>query len=244
MKFIKKFEKDTEYVSYRNGKGYIKPNVSLSRDTKEVHYNYPIWDANGHEYVDLGLPSGTLWATCNVAATKPTAPGFYFQWGDTQGYNDDQVGKNKQFTWADYKFSINGSDTKFSKYKTTGATLDLEDDVAHFIMRGDWHMPSQEQISELLSNTTKQWTTLSDGVKAVNGFSFASKNDKSKSIFIPAAGSASEGSLRDAGSNGYIWSSILSGNVGYGEGLSFSSSILTNISGFRYVGFSVRGVLG
>lgn len=244
MKFIKVFDKNNDYLSYRNGKGYTKPNVSLSRDTKEVHYNYPIWDANGHDYVDLVLPSGTLWATCNVAATKPSAAGFYFQWGDTQGYNAGQVGKNKQFNWADYKFSINGSDTNFSKYTTKNVTLDLEDDVAHFIMRGDWHIPSQEQISELLSNTTKQWTTLADGSKSVNGFSFASKKDASKSIFIPAAGSANNGSVTGIGSNGYIWSSTLSNNVGNGEGLSFSSNILTNISGFRYVGFSIRGVLG
>ena len=47
---------------------------------------------NGYDYVDLELPSGTIWATCNVGATKPSEPGLYFQWGDTQGYTAAQVG--------------------------------------------------------------------------------------------------------------------------------------------------------
>lgn len=50
---------------------------------------------NGYEYVDLGLPSGTLWATCNVGASKPSDYGLYFQWGDTIGYPKDQIGKDK-----------------------------------------------------------------------------------------------------------------------------------------------------
>ena len=51
---------------------------------------------NGYDYVDLGLPSGTLWATCNVGASKPSELGLYFQWGDTKGYKEDQVGMEKR----------------------------------------------------------------------------------------------------------------------------------------------------
>ena len=109
---------------------------------------------NGFEYVDLGLPSGTLWATMNVGASKPSDFGLYFQWGDTQGYTAAQVGKDKQFTWNDYKFSIDGSSSNFSKYTTTGARLDLEDDAAHANMGGSWHMPTPEQCQELIDNTT------------------------------------------------------------------------------------------
>ena len=67
---------------------------------------------NGYEYVDLELPSGTLWATCNVGANKPTDGGLYFQWGDTKDCTNEQVGKGKQFRWANYKQSINGSHSK------------------------------------------------------------------------------------------------------------------------------------
>ena len=93
-------------------------------------------NSNGHPYVDLGLPSGTLWATMNVGAKKPTESGLYFQWGDTIGYTKKQISKDKQFIWKNYKYSINGSDENFSKYTTTGDTLELEDDAAHVHMGG------------------------------------------------------------------------------------------------------------
>ena len=101
-------------------------------------------DFNGHDYVDLGLPSGTLWATCNVGASKASDYGLYFQWGDTQGYTAGQVGYGegqKKFAddWNDYKF---GASPNFTKYTSTGATLDLEDDAANASMGGDWHMPT------------------------------------------------------------------------------------------------------
>ena len=61
---------------------------------------------NGYDYVDLELPSGTKWATMNVGASKASDVGLYFQWGDTSGYTADQVGKDKQFNWTNYEFSI------------------------------------------------------------------------------------------------------------------------------------------
>ena len=197
---------------------------------------------NGFNFVDFGLPSGTLWATANVGASKPSDYGLYFQWGDVKGYTPDQVGKDKQFVWDDYKLSINGSSSNFSKYKTTGVTLDLEDDAAHVNMGGDWHMPSPEQIQELIDNTTSTWTK-QDGV---NGRLFTSKKDVSKTIFIPAAGFAWDGSIDLSGSYGYVWSSMLSTNkVMFGQNLYFcSGNVGLYDSGYRYFGFSVRGVIG
>lgn len=197
---------------------------------------------NEHPYVDLGLPSGTLWATCNVGASKPSDYGMYFQWGDTSGYTAEQVGKDKQFNWADYKWSIDGSDTNFSKYTTTGATLELEDDAAHANMGGDWHMPTPTQINELLNNTTNTWTTQN----GVNGRLFTSKTDASKSIFVPAAGDAWEGSIHLSGDYGSVWSSMLSAyDVVGGQSLYFSSggAHLGNGGSSRDNGFSVRGVI-
>ena len=66
---------------------------------------------NGFDYIDLGLPSGTLWAACNVGASKPSDAGLYFQWGDTKGYTKEQVGTGngqKKFFWTDYKWNPNG----------------------------------------------------------------------------------------------------------------------------------------
>ena len=198
--------------------------------------------------MDLGLPSGTLWATCNVGASKPTDYGLYFQWGDTVGYTADQVGTGegkKKFAedWSDYKWNPSGDGETFTKYTTTGATLELEDDAAHKNMGGDWHMPTPTQISELINtaNTTSTWTTR-DGV---NGRLFTSKRDDSKSIFIPAEGGAWDGSVQGSGDYGGVWSSMLgTGNVNAGQDLYFDSGDVDLVNGDRYGGLSVRGVVG
>lgn len=116
---------------------------------------------NGHEYVDLGLPSGTLWATMNVGATKETDYGLYFAWGETEGYTAEQVGVDKQFSWADYKFNPSGDGATFTKYTSTDnkVVLDAEDDAAAVNMGGDWHMPNREQCIELFKGTTNGFVT-------------------------------------------------------------------------------------
>ena len=196
---------------------------------------------NGYDYVDLGLPSGTLWATMNVGASKPSGFGLYFQWGDIQGYTAEQVGKDKQFTWDDYKWTRDGSDTSFSKYIKEGATLELEDDAAHVNMGGIWHMPTPDQISELINNTTSEWAT-KDGVK---GTTFTSKKDKSKSIFIPATGMVWDGSLYFSGIDGFVWSSMIDTNfVLSGQFLYFDKGRTFTSYHTRSYGLSARGVIG
>ena len=210
-------------------------------------------NTNGFSYVDLGLPSGTLWATCNVGADKPSDFGLYFQWGDTVGYSNHQIGLGdgqKKFAsdWSDYKWLRNDAFTNyrnaFIKYRNSGHILDildLEDDAANVHMGGSWHIPTPSQIQELIDNTTTSWAT-QDGV---NGRLFTSKTDTSKSIFIPAAGYAWDGSIHYSGDNGYVWSSMLSSsNVDFGQNLSFGSDdAYLGGYGNRCGGFSVRGVL-
>ena len=195
---------------------------------------------NGFDYVDLGLPSKTLWAAMNVGALKPSDYGLYFQWGDVRGFTKGQIGRDKAFSWSDYKFSLDGSFSNFSKYTTAGESLELADDAANANMGGSWHMPSPTQLEELTANTTSTWTT-QDGV---NGRLFTSKKN-GKSIFIPAAGTAWDGSLGSSGGFGGVWSSVLSsGSVDYGQYLNFYSGDAGLLSGSRDSGFSVRGVLG
>ena len=199
---------------------------------------------NGYDYVDLGLPSGTLWATMNVGASKPSEFGKYFQWGDTKGYTKDQVGRSdgkKKFAldWSDYKWGVAPN---FTKYKAYGATLELEDEAACANMGGDWHMPRPTQIQELIDNTTSEWTEQDD----VKGRLFTSKKEMSKSIFIPAAGIAWEGSVKGSGDGGLIWTSMLNmGGVGNGQILGCCSD---SVSLFCYVGrfdgLPIRGVIG
>ena len=181
----------------------------------------------------------------NVGASKPFDTGLYFQWGDTVGYTADQVGTGsgqKKFAsdWSDYKW-YDTNKKALTKYTTEGATLELEDDAANVNMGGDWHMPTPQQISELLSNTTNTWTTQ----YGVNGRLFTSKTDNSKSIFIPAAGNAWDSSVGNRGRRGYVWSSMLSSsNVIYGQYLTFVSISAGLYNSGRYYGRSVRGVLG
>ena len=192
---------------------------------------------NDFKFIDLGLPSGTLWAATNVGAQKPTESGLYFSWADVQGYTAEQVGKDKQFSCDDYKF---GDYPNFTKYANADEALNLEDDAAHVHMGGDWHIPTPEQVEELINNTTSTWTT-QDGV---NGRLFTSKKN-GKSIFIPAAGYAWDGSLYDSGDVGVVWSSVLSaGSVDGGQSLGFGSDGANLNNYYRYGGFSVRGVLG
>lgn len=163
--YIKLFNNHNEYTAFTQTEDFVKPNVSHCITENEMHYN-PI-NANGHAYVNLGLPSGTLWATMNIGANSETDYGFYFQWGDINGYTAEQVTgspQEKAFSWADYKYA-NGRYNKLTKYcnkATYGndgftdnlTTLELSDDAARANWGGDWEIPSKEQIRELISGTT------------------------------------------------------------------------------------------
>lgn len=213
--------------------------LNKQKETKTIIPGQKI-NVNGYEYVDLGLPSGTLWATCNVGASKPSDYGMYFQWGDIIGYSKEQVGKDKQFSESCYKWSINGSHSNFNKYIDLCSTLDLEDDAAHINMKGDWHMPTPNQIQELI-DYTKSVLTIQDDVM---GMKFASKNGKS--IFIPMAGEAWEGKVDDIGIYGYIWASAVSPIRNfYAQYLYFDVwEPKLYFGSNRCIGYPIRGVIG
>lgn len=157
-----------------------------------------------HAWVDLGLPSGTLWATCNVGAVMPYENGYYFAWGETQ--------PKSYYGWGTYKY-CNGSEktlTKYcysSNYGYDGFTDNLTilqsgDDAATINWGNDWHTPTTEQWWELIVNTTSAWTTQ-------NGIYGKVFYGGGQSLFLPAAGSRDEYSLQNAGSSGSYWSSSL-----------------------------------
>ena len=184
----------------------------------------------------------------NVGADKPSDYGMYFQWGDTKGYTKEQLEtgeEQKKFAqnWNDYKWRLSGdsdSNVAFTKYTTTGATLELKDDAAHVHMGGDWHIPAPTQIQELIDNTTSTWTTLDD----VSGMTFTSKNDASKSIFVPAAGVAWDSSLGFSGNYGSIWVSMLSmSSVVNSQFLDCGPGSVSLKNDYRRSGRSIRGVI-
>lgn len=196
---------------------------------------------NGHEYIDLGLLSGTLWAKCNVGAEKESDYGGYYQWGGTEDFANTE-----KCDWSTYPHGIGSKSLTKYNIKVSCGTIDskteleLSDDVAHQIMGGDWHMPSIEQLQELLRNTISEWTTV-DGVK---GRRFTSKFN-GQSIFIPAAGWRDGRALNLVGYYCSLWSSLLyQTNPSNAYYLSFNSDYCDLSYYYRYYGQSVRGVIG
>lgn len=192
----------------------------------------------GHKYVDLGLPSGLKWATCNVGATKPEEYGDYFAWGE--------VKRKTEYNWSTYKYvEKDGKLTKYcsdSSYGKDGFTdskivLDPEDDAATVNWGGNWRMPTYKEMGELIEKCTWIWTTQN----GVRGYKVVGPNGNS--IFLPAAGFRSGTSLLSAGSYGDYWSSSLySSNPRYAYRVYFSSSCMYRDFSDRYYGFVVRPV--
>ena len=191
---------------------------------------------NGHEYVDLGLSSGTKWATCNVGASKPDEYGGYYAWGETTEKDD--------YTWETYKW-CNGDEHSLTKYCTDSyygkidnrTVLAPEDDVAHVKWGGTWRMPTIEEIKELLNECSWQWTNR----RGVDGYRVIGPNGKS--IFLPAAGYRFWSEAYNGGSLGYYWSSSLySDNSNNACCLNFFSFGHDWNDGGRHGGHSVRPV--
>ena len=163
-------------------------------------------------YVDLGLPSGTLWATCNVGAEAPEDYGDYFAWGDTQpkdfyGWDTYQYGGFYEGEWGEFYGKLtkycNSSYFGYNGFTDNLTTLLPEDDAATTNWGSDWRMPTKEEWQELYNNTTVTWTTQN----GVNGRLFTASNGNS--FFLPAAGYRYSSYLGSAGSYGYYWSSSL-----------------------------------
>ncbi len=194
-----------------------------------------------HEYVDLGLSSGTLWATCNVGANSPEEFGDYFAWGEISPKNN--------YTWSTYKY-CNGDEYSLTKYCTDSeygvvdnkTTLELSDDAAHVNWGGSWRMPTRDEIKELVNECMWIWTEKIDvNGYAVNGYRVVGPNDRS--IFLPAAGGRDGSSLINAGASGYSWSSSLyEGDPHDAYGLYFYLDYHDWSYYYRCCGLSVRPV--
>ena len=207
--------------------------------------------AQAQDYVDLGLPSGTKWATCNLGASKPSDYGDYYAWGETE--------PKAEYTWATYKWMQTGQPdwkhiTKytFADGKTEGiwydasgnfigdgkTTLEAADDAATQKLGSPWRMPTDDEIKELLDNCTWTWTTR-DGK---NGYEVKSKKN-GNTIFLPAAGYRRSSELYVAGSWGVYWSSSLrAASSDDARGLRFGSGVHDWNYLDRCYGFTVRPV--
>lgn len=194
-----------------------------------------------YEWVDLGLPSGLKWAAWNVGATKPEEFGLYFAWGETQGYTG--ITDEKKYTWADYKWSSDAQGTTMTKYNATDGLTTLEaSDDATYATDSSCRMPTSGECVELTANTTSEWVDDYIGT-GVAGRIFTS-NVNGNSIFVPAAGYCSVGSVFGVGQRGPLWSSSLySSDVRDAYSLVFDSSIVGVGSDYdRGYAFPIRAV--
>ncbi len=194
-----------------------------------------------HEWVDLGLPSGTLWATCNVGADNPEDYGDYFAWGETT--------PKDVYNWSTYKW-CNGTYKTLTKYCTRSdygtvdkkTELDPEDDAAYVNWGSSWRMPTLDQQTELLTKCTWTWTTHN----GVNGRQVTGPNGNS--LFFPAVGYRFDSSLDGAGRYGSYWSRALyssyPGYPGYAimYSVGFDSEDVSWSYSDRYYGSTVRAV--
>ena len=189
---------------------------------------------NGHKYVDLGLPSGLKWATCNVGATTPEEYGNYFAWGETTPKHN--------YVWGTYKFNPSGDGKTFTKYTTGKKTvLDAEDDAATANWGASWRMPTDAEWTELLENCTIKYESRS----SVDVFRITSKNN-SATIFLPAAGLKEGSSTAFDDWRGYYWSSSLRTDSS-AKDMEFDDRAIpymaTMISCYRCYGLTVRPVI-
>ena len=174
---------------------------------------------NGHEYVDLGLPSGLKWATCNVGANKPEDYGNYYAWGET---STKSLYTSNSKTYGKQMYDIKGN----SQY-----------DAARANWGGTWRLPTKAELEELNNKCTWKWTT-QNGVK---GYKVTGPNGNS--IFLPAAGYRYGSSLKEAGEGGFYWSSTPEENDShYVYYLGFGCIGHNLDDDRRYFGMSVRPV--
>lgn len=239
MKHLNLFNSNSEYELHKNSSQYVTPEVSFIEETNTIFY---VPKQELYEFVDLGLPSGTKWASCNIGAENPEDFGLYFAWGETEGYSG--ITDTKKFNWSDYKW-CSGSISTLTKYNNKSSygvvdnltTLELSDDAA-YQNDNTCRMPTKDECQELLNNTTSTWETLN----GVNGRRITSKTN-SNSIFVPTTGYCYKGSVTNAGSNGYYWSSSSNeSKLGDGHALCFSPGNMNMGNGSRCNGFSIRPV--
>ena len=191
-------------------------------------------------WVDLGLPSGVLWAECNVGATAPEESGEYFAWSE--------IATKDAYNWITYCYCTVEWDrslstlTKYNTSTTYGTpdsllTLVSDDDAATAILGDGARTPTKEEWQELMDKTSVEWTTIND----VNGRKFTAANGNS--IFLPAAGYRPGYALVYADSRGYYWSaSLYTDEPSCAWEIGFYSTGQSMGDAGRYNGLPVRAV--
>ena len=178
---------------------------------------------NGHKFVDLGLPSGTLWAETNIGASTPYEDGDYFAWAETKPKS---------------RYSLDNQKSNVNKYKDGKTTLDAADDAATANWGSSCRMPTTTEMKELKDKCTWTWKSNYNGASG-----YLVKGSNGNSIFLPATGLRDEEDFVFHGTEGNYWSSQTLKIGKYGaEHLSFSNDDFDILYSNSYMGYTVRPV--
>ena len=183
--------------------------------------------------VDLGLPSGVLWASCNIGASLPSEVGNYYAWGENE--SKDAYG------WETYKL-CRGSYNSIYKYTEVDgkSVLEAQDDVATVQLGSEWRLPTQEEMTELINSCKWTWESQNGQL----GWLVTGKNGNS--IFLPAAGAASSYRIAGVGELGRYWTATRDESNYSAYNLRFKDGreTIQVVDDTRFYGRSVRAVCG
>ena len=187
------------YKNFARGSAYY---MQATWDGSTLNFSNEFCPDGNHPHaIDLGLPSGTKWACCNIGANSPSECGDYFAWGETT--------PKTNFTLTNYKWYSGGDDHNITKYCSNSdygvvdniIGLQPEDDAAYVNWGPKWLMPGTAQMNELLGNCTSEWTK----VNGMYGYIFKS-NINNAAVFFPAVGWYNKTGLEEIEASGIYWS--------------------------------------
>ena len=224
---------------------------SVTFETNKSGLDDGVYLINGHKFVDLGLPSGLLWAEANIGAETAYDDGDYYAWGETSSKNEYTLDNYKHYTvdtiynelYETYSYT-----EYYTKYNETDrkTVLDKEDDAAYVNWGASCRMPTYDEWCELTNSDNCIWVWVSrtnSSGEMINCYKVVSKKNNNI-IYLPASGYRYESYLYNHGSLGSCWSSTL-----YSNYTSYACSLYFNSGGFgsdgdyrRYVGHTVRPV--
>ena len=214
--------------------------VRVTLEKEDVHHKVQLWE------------NGPCWATTNIGADKRWESGYYFWWGDTVGYEEENAqwvatdGSSSNFLFCETNtptYSKTIATLKSEGWITADEILAPEHDAAHVHWGGSWRMPTKQELDDLNSKCDWTWTTVNNA----QGYVIKGKGVyASASIFLPCAGYVGRGSscVSFYGSYAYYWSSVPNSHSYYAWCLDFvKGSHGTRVCG-RFAGHSVRPVQG
>lgn len=223
--------KDPDHASFL--KGYYKSVHKVNVGESKQQLSAPKPSCDKDDRVDLGLPSGILWASCNIGASSPSEIGDYFAWGEKE--SKDAYG------WETYRLCRGSYDSIFKYTKTDGkSVLESQDDVAKSVLGGEWRIPTKEDMEELIEECEWKWTRENGHL----GWKVIGPNNNF--IFLPASGAAS--SYRIAGVNelGRYWTATRDDSDYSAYNLRFKdgTDTIVVVDDTRFYGRTIRPVIG